>query len=69
MKLNQKRERIIMGHESRLWEFSDSNRYNKIHIIEVPEEEEREKGTGNLFQEIIAENFPNQGKETDIQIH
>ena len=27
----------------------------------------REKGTANLFEEIIAENFPNMGRETDIQ--
>ena len=34
-------------------------------IIEVPEEE-REKGAENLFEDIIAEKFPNLGKETDI---
>ena len=28
----------------------------------------RGKGTENLFEEIIAENFPNLGKETDIQV-
>lgn len=27
----------------------------------------RDKGADNLFEEIIAENFPNLGKETDIQ--
>ena len=31
-------------------------------------EEDREKGAENLFAEIIAENFPNMGKGTDIQI-
>ena len=39
-----------------------------IHIIGVPEGEEREKGTGKTFQEIIAENFPNMGKEPLTQI-
>ena len=39
-----------------------------IHIIGVPEGEEREKGTENIFQEIIAENFPNMGKESHTQI-
>ena len=29
---------------------------------------EREKGTENLFEERTAENFPNLGKETDIEI-
>ena len=28
----------------------------------------REKGEENIFEEIIAENFPNMGKETDIQV-
>ena len=29
--------------------------------------EEKSKGQ-NLFEEIMAENFPNLGKETDIQV-
>ena len=29
---------------------------------------EREKGTEKIFQEIIAENFPNMGKESFTQI-
>ena len=35
----------------------------------MPEGEEREKDTENIFQVIIAENFPNMGKEplTHIQ--
>ena len=41
--------------------------YN-IHILRVLEEEEGEKGEDNLFEEIIAENFPYLGKETDIQM-
>ena len=39
-----------------------------IHIIGVPEEEEKEKETEKIFQEIIAENFPNMGKESLTQI-
>jgi len=34
----------------------------------VPEGEEREKGTEKIVQEIIAENFPNMGKEPLTQI-
>ena len=41
------------------------NKHTHICIIGVPEEE-KEKGADNLFKEIIAENFPNQGKETDF---
>ena len=34
-------------------------------IIGVLEGEEREKGKENIFEDIIAKNFPNLGKETD----
>ena len=39
-----------------------------IHIIEVQEGEEREKGAENIFEDIIAEIFPNLGKETVTQV-
>lgn len=32
-------------------------------------EEVREKGAESIFKEIIAEKFPNLGKELDIQVH
>ena len=35
----------------------------------IPEGEEREKEAESLFKGIIAENFPNLGKELDIQVH
>ena len=63
----KKRERKILDHEGRLKELSDSTKYN-IHILGVSEEEERVKRTESLFEEIIAENFPNMGEKTDIQI-
>lgn len=34
----------------------------------VPRGGEREKGEGNLSEEIIAKSLPNLGKETDIQV-
>ena len=34
----------------------------------MPEGEEEEQGTGNLFEKIMKENFPNLVKEIDIQI-
>lgn len=39
-----------------------------IHIIEVPEGKDRDKGAESLFKEVIVENFPKPGKETHIQI-
>ena len=41
---------------------SDNIKCTNIRIIGVPEEE-REKGPKKTFEEIIAENFPNMGKE------
>ena len=46
----------------------DNFKHTNICIIGVPEGEEREKGAKKLFEEIIAENIPNLGKETDIQV-
>ena len=45
-----------------------SIKYNNICVKRVPEEEEKEKGAEGLFEQIIAENVLNLGKETDIQI-
>ena len=39
-----------------------------IHIIGVPEGEEREKGPEKTFAEIIAENYPNVEKEIVNQV-
>ena len=55
-----------MQNENRHRELSNMIKYN-IHIIGIPEEG-REKGAENLFEEIIAENFPIMGKDTEIQI-
>lgn len=34
----------------------------------MPDGEEREKGIENVFEEIMAENFPKLRKEADIQV-
>ena len=39
-----------------------------IHIIRVPEREERERKGQKKYSEIIAQNFPNMGKEALTQI-
>ena len=41
-----------------------NTKHTNIRIIGVPEGEEREKEPQKLFEVIIAENFPNMGKET-----
>ena len=41
---------------------------NNICIIGIPEKEEREKGAQGVLEQIIAENFPDLGKEKGIEI-
>ena len=36
--------------------------------MRIPEED-KEKGTESIFKAIMAENFPNLGREMDIQTH
>ena len=48
-----------------LW---DNITRTSVHIIGVPEGEEREKGPEKTFAEIIAENYPNVEKEIVNQV-
>ena len=66
--VGKKREKRLKTNEESLRELWDNMKCNNIHIIGVPEGEEREKGTETIFQEIIAKNFPNMGKEPQTQI-
>ena len=54
--------------EESLRELWDNVKRTNIHIVGVPEGEEREKETEKIFQEIIAKNFPHMGKESLTQI-
>ena len=61
------RDKRISRNERILRELSYQSKWNNIHIIGVPEEEEREKGIESVFEEIIAENFPKLGEEMASQ--
>ena len=62
--VEQKREKRLKTIKESLRELCDNVKHTNIHIIGVPEGEERERrGQKKIFQEIIAENFPNLGKE------
>ena len=54
--------------EESLRDFQDNIKCTNIHIIVVLEGKEREKRPEKILEEIIAETFPNMGKETLIQI-
>ena len=64
----KKRETKAKEHDLRIREISDSLKRNNIRITGSPENEERDKGVEGLCEQIIAENFPNLGKDTDIKI-
>ena len=54
--------------EDSLRDLWDNIEHNNIHVIGVPEWEEREKGPEKIFEEIIVENFPNVEKEIATQV-
>ena len=53
--------------EDRLRDLWNNIKHMNIRIILVSEGEERKKGPEETFEEIIAENFPNMGKEITNQ--
>ena len=54
--------------EDSLRDLWDNIKRTNIRIIGVPEEEEKTKGSEKIFEEIIAENLPNMGKEIVNQV-
>ena len=60
-------ETRIQKNEEGLRNLQDIFKCSNIPIIGVPEGEEEEQETENLFEKIMKENFPNLAKETDFQ--
>ena len=54
--------------EDSLRDLWDNIKHTNIRIIVVPEEEEIKKGSEEILEEIIVENFPNMGKEVVNQV-
>ena len=48
--------------------FWDNLKRSNIHIIGVPEGEEKEQEIKNLFEKIMKESFSNLVKEIDMQV-
>ncbi|KAF0881033.1 LORF1 protein, partial [Crocuta crocuta] len=65
---NKKRDKRIQEHERRVRELSDMVKRNNIRIIGIPKEDERGKGAEGVLEQIIAENFPDLGKEVNVEI-
>ena len=64
----QNREKRMKRNEDSLRDLWDNIKHMNIWIIVVPKEEEKEKGSEKIFEEIIVENFPNMGKEIATQL-
>ncbi|KAF0872266.1 LORF1 protein, partial [Crocuta crocuta] len=65
----KKRDKLIQEHERRIRELSDTIKWNNIHPCNRNSRRGREReGTEGVLEQIIAENFPNLGKETDTEI-
>ena len=66
--VEQNKENTMKRKENSLRDLWDNFKCTNIRIIGVPEGEETEKGPEKIFEEIIAENFPDMGKETFTQV-
>ena len=64
----QNKEKRVKRNEDSLRDLRDNIKRTNIHIIGVPEGEERQKGPEKIFEEIIVRNFPNMGKEIATQV-
>ena len=58
-----KKQDFKKKNEERLRNLWDNFKHSNIRIIGVPEGEEEEQEIGNLFENIMKENFPNLAKE------
>ena len=63
----QQREKRNLKNENSLWTSKATSKCTNILFIGVSEGEERKKRIKNVFDEVMAENFLNLKKETDIQ--
>ena len=63
----QQTENQMKKHESYIRDLWDNIKWANLFTIGIPGGEEKEKCIENIFEEIMAENFPNL-KETDIKI-
>ena len=67
--VEQNKGRRMKRNEDSFRDLWDNIKCTHIRIIGVPEEEEeKEKGSEKIFEEIIVENFPNMGKEIPTQV-
>ena len=64
-KQEEKKTQKYKDSVSSLW---DNFKQSYIRFTGVPEGEEKEQETGNLFEKIMTEKFPNLVKEIEMQV-
>ena len=64
----QQEEKIINKKEDSVSSLWAKFRHSNILIIGIPEGEEKEQEIGNLFEEIMKQNFCISIKEIDMQV-
>ena len=64
----QNKEKRMKSTEESLRDIGENIKRTNIRIVWVPEDEKKKKGTENIFEEIIVENFPSMGKERVNQV-
>ena len=63
----QNKEKRMKRNEDSLRDIWSNIKHSNIRIIGVTEQEEKEKGSEKIFEEIIGKNFPNMGKKIVTQ--
>ena len=64
----ENKEKRMKRIEESLRDLWDNIKHTSIRIIGVPGEEEKQKRTEKILEEIIVENFPNMGNEIVNQV-
>ena len=58
----------IHAHKWRLREITDSMKRSNVRIIGIHEGVEKNRGLEEIIEQIVAENFPNLVRETNIRV-
>lgn len=69
IKSEESKEKQMKKSKESLCEKWDTIKRDNLCIIGVPEGEKKERAAESLFGEIMDENFPNMGRDLEIQLH